>query len=109
MNRNFKLEKMKTIKSVTILLLLFIATCTVAFSQNGNEYKLALSSGKLYVQDLGDVEFSTSSSNEVIIVNKDHRSNQSDRARGLKLINGLGLDDNMEKPFTLRKLLMKLK
>ncbi|MTI38657.1 hypothetical protein E1140_04070 [Fulvivirga lutimaris] len=63
-------------------------------AQNSNEYKLDMSSGKLIVKELDEVEFVASSNGSVVITNRDNDREKSERAKGLRLINGLGLEDN---------------
>lgn len=68
---------------------------TIGFTHaQSNEYKLAMSSGRLIVKELSEVTFIGHSGSEVIITNLDMDKEKSERAKGLKLINGLGLEDN---------------
>lgn len=85
---------MKNIKFIAKTVLILLISCSLTIAQNGNEHKIDMSSGKLFVSDLDKVEFTSASSNQVLITNQNQRSSNSDRAKGLKLINGLGLDDN---------------
>lgn len=85
---------MKKLKLIGLTCLVVILGLGQINAQNSNEYKLSMSSGKLMVKELDDVEFEATSGSEVIITNRDQHKEKSERAKGLKLINGLGLDDN---------------
>lgn len=72
-----------------------MAIALVSFTAKAqNTYKLALSSGKLIVSEVGRVKFEGHDGNDILIENKASRGDRSERAEGLRVINGLGLDDN---------------
>ena len=76
------------------LALVALLVCQSTYAQSNKEYKISMSSGKLIVKELDEVEFIGYSGNEVQITNLDLDQEASDRAEGLRLINGLGLEDN---------------
>ncbi len=80
---------MKT-KSITILGLLFTMTISVM----AQEYKVAKSTGKLVITDINHVTIEGHSGNEIIFSSLDGPSEKDKRAEGLRMINGMGLEDN---------------
>lgn len=67
---------------------------SIAFGANAqDEYKFSVS-GKLIVDGINKISFEGHSGSEVIISTTSKSSSKSERAEGLKLINGLGLEDN---------------
>lgn len=82
---------MKTINILTILLGLSIAFGAEA--QATDEYKFT-ATGKLVVNGINKIAFEGYDGNEVIISTTVKNSSSSERAEGLKLINGSGLSDN---------------
>jgi len=57
------------------------------------EYKVKRNSGRLEIE-LGSVAVEGHSGDEIIFTSKDYKQSEDERAKGLKVINGLGLDDN---------------
>lgn len=82
---------MKKLKLVTTLVILAVGLAT---AQSSNEYKLDMNSGKLKIKEIGEVEFIGYSGSGVIVKRADEDHKVPERAKGLKLINGLGLEDN---------------
>ena len=66
----------------------------VANAQSSNTHKLAMNNGRLVVKEINEVVFTGHNGDGVIIQVKNEDDEQSERAKGLKLINGLGLVDN---------------
>lgn len=86
---------MKNLRIITSTLLTMILATSFSWAQNKGEYKINMSSGRLFVNGVNEIRFEGYSGNEVIISNLDPMDEEeSERAKGLKLINGLGLDDN---------------
>ncbi|MEQ8575436.1 MAG: hypothetical protein RIB63_15315, partial [Fulvivirga sp.] len=85
---------MKKLKLIGLTCLVIALGLGQISAQNSNEYKLDMSSGKLIVKELDEVEFEASSNGSVTITNRDNDREKSERAKGLRLINGLGLEDN---------------
>ena len=82
---------MKMLKLMTILA---IFTVGMVNAQSNGEYKLDMNSGRLLIMDVGEVEFVGHTGSGVLIKSKGQSHEKSERAKGLKLINGLGLEDN---------------
>jgi len=72
---------------------LAITTFLLATSAPGQEFKVAKNTGRLEI-NIGRVIVEGYSGNELVFSSKDRDKKDDDRARGLKEINGLGLDDN---------------
>ncbi len=58
------------------------------------EYKLAKSSGKLVIKEVGSVSIEGYAGNEIVFTSMDYKSERDKRAEGLKAINSMGLEDN---------------
>lgn len=84
---------MKKMKLIGLMTLLTIFSVSLSNAQS-NEYKLDMSSGRLIVKEINEVEFVGHSGSGVLIKRKGQDHETSDRAKGLKLINGSGLQDN---------------
>ncbi|MEQ8243490.1 MAG: DUF4097 family beta strand repeat-containing protein [Fulvivirga sp.] len=93
-NKKLNVKKMKKLKLIGLTCLVIALGLGQISAQNSNEYKLDMSSGKLIVKELDEVEFEASSNGSVTITNRDNDREKSERAKGLRLINGLGLEDN---------------
>lgn len=65
----------------------------IASMAAAQEFKVAKSSGKLKL-NLGRVTVEGHSGNEIIFSSKDHDKEEDERAKGLRAINSLGLEDN---------------
>ena len=64
---------------------------TVAFSQ---EYKISKSSGSLRIKEVNKVQIEGTTGSEIIFTSLDRSRDRDDRAKGLKAINSMGLEDN---------------
>jgi len=84
---------MKKMKLIGLMTLLTVFGLNISIAQS-NEYKLDMSSGKLMVKDINEIRFEGHSASGVIITREGVDKETSERAKGLKLINGLGLEDN---------------
>lgn len=78
--------KMKFVLSI-IALLTFL-------SAKAQEYKLAKSSGTLNINEVNHVSIEGTTGSEIIFTTKDTGRGDDDRARGLRSISSLGLEDN---------------
>lgn len=76
-------------KKILIGVICLCMTLTVA----AQEFKVAKNSGKLQI-NLGRVTVEGHTGNEIIFSSKDHEREEDERAKGLKAINGSGLEDN---------------
>jgi len=77
-------------KSRNILLAIAMVVAGVA---HGQEYKLAKNSGRLEIY-LGRVTVEGHNGNEIIFTSEDRDKDDDERAKGLRSVNSLGLDDN---------------
>lgn len=83
---------MKTIKNLLFTLMLGILSQGL-LAQEKVEYRFE-AKGKLIIDGINKISFEGYDGNEVIISTEIKNSSSSDRAEGLKLINGTGLEDN---------------
>jgi predicted membrane protein len=60
----------------------------------GQEYKVAKSSGSLVIREVNKVQIEGYSGSEIIFTSLDRSRDRDDRAKGLKAINSMGLEDN---------------
>ncbi len=74
-------------------ILIGLAALCITVTVTAQEFKVAKSSGKLQI-NLGRVTVEGHTGNEIIFSSKDHDKEEDERAKGLKAINGSGLDDN---------------
>ena len=92
------MKKMKIIGLIAIMAMLNLSIAAAQTDAEGvkplEEYKLSMTSGRLLVKEVNEVEFVGHSGNGVIIQASAADKEDSERAEGLKLINGLGLEDN---------------
>ena len=77
-------------KQIITLALAVILMTGIAKAQ---EFKISKSSGRLEI-NIGKVTVEGYNGNEIIFTSKDRENKDDERAKGLKEINGLGLDDN---------------
>ncbi|NOT74662.1 MAG: hypothetical protein HOP08_07015 [Cyclobacteriaceae bacterium] len=75
---------------IKILFILIMITFSSAFAQ---EFKLAKSTGRLEI-NIGRATIQGYDGNEIIFTSADYEKDKDERAKGLKEINSLGLDDN---------------
>lgn len=75
-----------------------ILTLTFAFALTATlyaqEYKLAKSSGKLEIKEVNNVTIEGYSGNEIIFSSMDRSRDDDDRAKGLRAVSSMGLEDN---------------
>lgn len=74
---------------ITIFFLFLLLTVV-----NGQEYRTDFSSGKINVIGLDEIKIEGYNGSEVILTGIEDKQDEDDRAKGLKLINSKGLDDN---------------
>jgi hypothetical protein len=77
-------------KKLILVLGMAVAAMSCVFAQ---EYKVAKSSGRLQIY-LGKVTVEGTTGNEIIFTSNDHDHEKDDRAKGLRAVNSLGLEDN---------------
>lgn len=85
MLKNIK-ENMKTV--ITLACLIMSSTLWA------QEYKLAKNSGTLSIKEVGDVKIEGYAGDEIIFASRSFKGDRDDRAKGLKAISSLGLEDN---------------
>lgn len=86
---------MKKLRLIASTVLVILIANSSSWAQTNGEFKINMSSGRLVVNGVDEVRFEGYSGNEVILSNLDHKNREdSERSKGLKLINGLGLEDN---------------
>lgn len=78
-------------KRIINISLAFIVS--LPFTLLAQEYKLAKSNGRLEIK-IGRVSVEGTNGNEIIFSSTDRERKEDERAKGLKEINSLGLDDN---------------
>ncbi len=75
------------------LITLTLAAVLATGLASAQEFKISKSSGRLDI-NIGKVTVEGYTGNEIIFTSKDREKKDDERAKGLKEINGLGLDDN---------------
>jgi hypothetical protein len=84
-NRRIKMKKK------LLLMLLGLGMAGVIHAQ---EYKVAKSTGILVIREVNHVQIEGSAGNEIIFTSRDEDRNDDQRAKGLRAISSLGLEDN---------------
>ena len=74
--------------------LLFACFILISGFVSAQEYKLAKSTGKLIIKDLNHVTIEGSTGNEIIFTSLDGARDKDDRAKGLRAVSNMGLEDN---------------
>ena len=77
-------------KRILLVIGILVAMICVAAAQ---EFKIAKSTGRLEIH-LGRVEVEGYNGNEIVFSSRDRDKDEDDRAKGLRAINGSGLEDN---------------
>lgn len=75
-------------------LLAFVLVLSSSSLTAQREYKENFSSGTVYFRGINELKIQAYDGNEVKITSDEEEEEKSERAKGLKLLNGLGLDDN---------------
>ena len=91
---------MKKISTLTVTILLFLTSIGTAFAQ---EYKVDLSSGKIKIYEVNEVNIEGHDQNYVLVSTKEGHKGDPERARGLRIINSLGLEDNSGVGLSVKK------
>lgn len=66
----------------------------LAFGQRTGEHRISMSSGTISLSEINNVEITAYDGNEIILEGGHEDPQVNERARGLKLVNSLGLEDN---------------
>jgi hypothetical protein len=70
-----------------------LVVTTLGYIQ-AQEFKLAKSTGRLEIKEVNNVDIEGYSGNEIIFTSRSGKRDNDDRAKGLRAINALGLEDN---------------
>jgi hypothetical protein len=60
----------------------------------GQEYKVQKSTGRLEIREVNNVTIEGTSGNEIVFTSRSHNRDDDDRAKGLRSISSMGLEDN---------------
>ena len=90
-------------KTIITAIAFLMSTLAFAQIQKPDEYKINMSSGKLVVKEVNKVAFEGYSGSEIIVSTYGKHSSKSERAEGLRIINGSGLEDNTEIGLAMNK------
>ena len=74
-----------------IMLAFAFATTTAAMAQ---EYKVAKSTGRLEIREVNSVQIEGTTGNEIVFTSRDGSRDDDDRAKGLRAVSSMGLEDN---------------
>jgi len=74
--------------------ILGIGLCIISVVANAQEYKVNKSSGTLEIREVNHVTIEGHSGNEIIFSSRNDHRNNDERAKGLRAISSLGLEDN---------------
>lgn len=78
-------------KKILASLILAFAAFTFVHAQ---EYKLAKSTGRLEIKEVNNVIIEGAAGNEIIFSRRDNNKDEDERAKGLRAVSSLGLEDN---------------
>ena len=78
-------------KKVVLTMGVLVAVLSYTFAQ---EFKVPKSSGKLDIREVGEVEVEGYAGNEIIFTSRDHDRENDERAKGLRAVSSMGLEDN---------------
>jgi hypothetical protein len=78
-------------KKILVSLTLALTALTFVHAQ---EYKLAKSSGRLEIKEVNHVVIEGTTGNEIIFSSRDTDKKDDERAKGLRAVSALGLEDN---------------
>jgi hypothetical protein len=82
---------MKEMRTKILIIVLVLGVTGIIHAQ---EYKLAKSTGTLDIREVNNVSIEGYSGNEIIFSSRDHDRDDDGRAKGLRAISSLGLEDN---------------
>ncbi len=81
---------MKIIKTLTIITILIVTHLQLS----AQEHKVEMSSGKVKVHEVDELNVKGHDKSFILIKSSDYKGGKSERAKGLRPINSLGLTDN---------------
>jgi hypothetical protein len=75
--------------------IIITALCLFALTVvNAQEYKLAKSSGRLEISEVNHVTIEGTTGNEIVFTRRGYDRDQDDRAKGLRAVSAMGIEDN---------------
>jgi DUF4097 and DUF4098 domain-containing protein YvlB len=77
-------------KKILMMALVFMITGAIY----GQEYKVSKSSGTLEIREVNNVSIEGYTGNEIVFTSRGHERDDDDRAKGLRAISSMGLEDN---------------
>ena len=77
---------------IKILVVAFLMAASHSYAQQ--EYKVAKSTGKLSILEVNDVRIEGYDGKEIVFSSRSHKSEDDERARGLRAVSSMGLEDN---------------
>ena len=81
-------------KKMNKLLSILLVGLLIAGSSNAQEYKVAKSTGRLEIKEVNRVSIEGYDGNEIIFTSKNQDRERDERAKGLRALSSLGLEDN---------------
>lgn len=74
--------------------LIVLGICALSLSLSAQEYKLGKSTGTLDIKEVNEVKIEGYAGKEIIFTSRDFDRSNDDRAKGLRAISSMGLEDN---------------
>jgi len=74
--------------------MIWIISLALAVAAQAQEYKVAKASGKLIIKEVNNITIEGHSGNEIIFSSRDRNHETDERAKGLRAVNSMGLEDN---------------
>jgi hypothetical protein len=89
--RKQDIKKFKKMKKLVLTAGVVVAMISATFAQ---EFKVAKTSGRLEISEVGEVEIEGYNGNEIIFTSRNHDRERDERSKGLRAISSMGLEDN---------------
>lgn len=77
-------------KRIIVIVLAIVMSGTLY----GQEYKVSKSSGRLEIIEVNNVSIEGSTGNEILFTSRDNNRDNDERAKGLRAVSSMGLEDN---------------
>jgi predicted membrane protein len=71
-----------------------VVALMVAGSLHAQDYKVAKNTGKLVIKEVNNVQIEGYNGNEIVFTSLNYSADRDERAKGLKAISSMGLEDN---------------
>jgi hypothetical protein len=75
-------------------MLMMCFALAIAVAAHAQEFKISKATGTLEVTDVNDVTIEQASGNEIIFISNDRDRDGDERAKGLRAVSSMGLEDN---------------